>query len=119
MTVFDTEVINAWLGQTWANGVLAVGGCDGEGRIFSRLLDEKVASQIGDHCWLVLNEAIAQLAAYDCGETHSCWVFESAIILVGRRHDGAWAGIVTPRELSETLAKAVESRLAQFVSAAS
>jgi hypothetical protein len=117
MTAYDTEVISVWLDQSWPSGIIAVGGCDAEGKIFSNGLGDKAARQIADQCWMTLNEAVAQLAAYDFGEGQSKWVFENAIIYSVRRPDGAWAGIMAPRGVPQTLQATVQSRLAQFASA--
>jgi hypothetical protein len=118
MTGYDTEVVSIWLSQDWPAGAAMVGGCDSEGQPFCRQLEGNSASPSSDDCWRTLNEAIAQLTAYDCGGERAKWVFETAIIFTARRSDGAWAGIVTPRELPQTLQNTIDSRLEQFVSAA-
>jgi hypothetical protein len=118
MTAHDIEVVSVWVGQNWPSGIIAVGGCDPEGKTFCRAVQEGSDACLDDQHWLTLNEAIAQLAAYDCGTGRMRWIFESTIIFAARRSDGAWAGIVTPRELPQTLVAAVEERLEQFISAA-
>jgi hypothetical protein len=118
MTTHDAQVVDAWLGQAWPGGLIAAGGCDAEGKPFFRALDEEAAAQIKEESWLTLNEAVAQLAAYDCGEGRTNWMFEAGILWIAHRPDGAWAGIITPRELPHSLLVSVKSRLAEFVSAA-
>jgi len=118
MTAYDAEVVSIWLNQEWPAGILMVGGCDADGKTFCRRLGENSAVSASDECWQTLNEAIAQLAAYDCGGERTKWIFETAIIFAARRSDGAWAGIMTPRELPQSLQSNVNSRLAEFVSAA-
>jgi len=118
MITHDAQVVDAWLDQSWPGGLIAAGGCDAEGKPFFRALDENASAEIKEECWATLNEAVAQLAAYDCGEGRTNWVFETAILWLAHRPDGAWAGIITPRELAQSIQVAVKSRLSAFVSAA-
>jgi hypothetical protein len=74
--------------------------------------------QVNQKSWSTLNEAVAQLAAYGCESANSVWVFESAVMWVARRADGAWAGVFAPRKLPEGIRSAAKLRLAEFVSAA-
>lgn len=117
MTAHETEVISVWLDQPWPAGLVGVGGCDADGKVFSKALGDAPAA-IAEQCWLTLNEAIAQLDAYNFGEGQTRWIFETAIIFSASRSDGAWAAIVTPRELPQAMQATVESRLAEFVAAA-
>ena len=117
MTAHDIEVVEAWVGQSWPSGVIAVGGCDAEGKAFYRAVQPGTDTCLDDQHWLTMNEAIAQLSAYDCGKGRTQWIFETAIIFAARRSDGAWAGIVSARELPQALVATVQERLEQFVSA--
>jgi hypothetical protein len=118
MTTHETEVISVWLDQPWPAGLIAIGGCDADGAPFSKAPGDATAAPIDEQCWLTLNEAIAQLDAYNFGEGQARWIFETAIIFSVRRSDGAWAAIVTPRDLSQSMQAAVESRLDEFAGAA-
>ncbi len=108
-----------WLKRPWPGGLLFVGGCSADGTPFGQALTQDSAMQVNQKSWVTLNEAVAQLAAYGCESANSVWVFESAVMWVARRGDGAWAGVFAPRELPEGIKSAAKSRLAEFVSAES
>ena len=115
MIAHDQQVLDVWLKQNWPGGVIAVGGCDADNQPFSRVLSSDAAPQLTEEFWLSLNEAVAQLAAYHCGEGRCVWVFETAVVHVCTRSDGAWAGVLAPRELSQSLQAAMQSRLRDFI----
>jgi len=103
-----------WLGETWPAGALHVGGCDSQGKLFSRSLVESGPTHISNEAWSTLNEAVAQLDAHGCGNGRSIWVFEQAMLWVARRPDGAWAGIFAASTLSDVTRSALEARLEEF-----
>jgi hypothetical protein len=72
------------------------------------------ALQVPADCWQTLNEAIAQFVAHGCGETESLWVFETALLWIVRRSDGAWVGVFTPRGLPESTIEMIQARLRSF-----
>jgi hypothetical protein len=115
MIAHDQHALDAWLSKTWPSGVIAVGGCDAENQPFCRMLASNSAPQLTEEFWLSLNEAVAQLAAYRCGEGRSVWLFETAVLHVSTRGDGAWAGILAPRELAQSVQSAMQTRLQDFV----
>ena len=116
MTTHDNESLETWLNRPWPGGLIAVGGYGASGSPFFRHLAQDNAAQVGDECWVTLNEAVAQLAAHGCGSGNSVWVFESATIWVARRPDGAWVGVLAAREMSQGVLSAMKSRLAEFIS---
>ena len=111
-----TEHETNWLKRPWPGGLIFVGGYSADGTPFGQPLTQDSAVQVNQQSWVTLNEAVAQLAAYGCETTNSVWVFESALMWVARRADGAWAGVFAPRELPEGIKSAAKSRLAEFVS---
>lgn len=117
MNVHDSQVIETWLEQSWPTGVLAAGGCDADNRPFSRLLAPGFGS-LSDKFWLTLDEAVAQLEAYEFGAGRASWVFESGVLNLARRPDGAWVAALTPREIAHSVQTAVEARLREFVALA-
>jgi hypothetical protein len=94
--------------------VLVAGGCDADNRPFSRVLAQGFAP-IPDDFWVTLDEAVAQLEAYAFGEGKASWVFESGLLNMARRADGAWVAALTPREVAQSVHAAVELRLREFV----
>jgi hypothetical protein len=115
MTAELTPTLDTWLNQPWPVSILAVAGRDAHDTPFLHHPTPNVALSIRPECWQTMNEALAQLAAHGCGESESLWVFETALLWIARRTDGGWAGVVTPRELSESTIAALKTRLAQFV----
>ena len=115
MIAHDQHALDAWLNQTWPGDVIAVGGCDADNQPVCRILAQNNAPQLTEEFWLSLNEAVAQLAAYRCGEGRSVWVFETAVLHVTTRGDGAWAGVLAPRELAQSVQSGVQTRLGEFV----
>jgi len=118
MTAQTTGWLSAWLSRPWPGGLFFVGGCGADGVPFSQALTQDSAVQVNQQSWVTLNEAVAQLAAYGCENANSVWTFETAVMWVARRSDGAWAGVFAPRELPEGIKSAAKSRLVEFVSAA-
>jgi hypothetical protein len=118
MTTQDTECLETWLSRPWPGGLIAAGGYGADGSPFYRRLAQDSASHVSDECWVTLNEAVAQLDAHGCGSGNSVWVFESGTIWIARRSDGAWVGVLAPREVSEGVRSATKSRLAEFIAAA-
>ncbi len=118
MTEHDKDWLGAWLARPWPGGLLFVGGCDANGAPFSQALTQDRAMQVGQSSWGTLNEAVAQLAAYGCESGNSVWVFESAVMWIARRTDGAWTGVFAPRELPDAIKSATKERLAEFASPA-
>ena len=116
MTEHQTGWLNTWLSQPWPGGLILVGGCSADGKPFCQALGENPATRVSDECWLALNEVVAQLAAYGWPRGDSVWTFESAVMWVASRDDGAWAGVLAPPELPEGFQSAAKSRLAEFMS---
>ena len=115
MIAHDQHSLDAWLNQTWPGDVIAVGGCDADNQPFCRILVPNNAPQLTEEFWLSLNEAVAQLEAYHCGEGRSAWVFETAVLQMSTRGDGAWAGVLAPRGLAQSVQSMIQSRLRDFV----
>lgn len=115
MTSPDINIngVSEWLGRAWPRGLLVVGGIGPDGEPFSQGLSEQCPF-IHSEAWSAINDAVAQLDAYGCGNGSSAWVFETAIMWVVRRSDGGWAGVIAPRELPESVRAAVKARLAEF-----
>src|SRR5688572_11151641 len=99
MIAHDFQILEAWLSHPWPPGVIAAGGCSADDRPFCRIVGSDNAPKLPDEFWLTLNEAVAQLAAYDCGDGPALWVFETAVLQVAVRLDGAWAAAMTAREV--------------------
>jgi hypothetical protein len=115
MIAHDVEVVQAWLSKPWPTGVIAAGGCSADGRSFCRIVSSDSLPQLPDAFWVMLNEAVAQLAAYGCGDGREAWVFETAVLHLTGRADGAWAAALIPREVSAGVQAAVQARLREFV----
>ena len=111
-----TEQDTNWLKRPWPGGLFFVGGCTADGIPFVQALTQDGAVQVNQKSWQTLNEAVAQLAAYGCESASSTWFFESAVLWVARRTDGAWAGVFAPLELPDGIKSAAKSRLAEFIS---
>lgn len=115
MTAAPAQTFEQWLQQLWPASLLAIGGCDARDKPFFRSLSPDSTLRIRDESWQTLNEALAQLAVHGCSEGESLWVFESALLWVVRRTDGAWAGVLTPRELAESAVVTLDARLSDFL----
>src|SRR5688572_4045400 len=114
MTAAPSFRLDTWLAEPWPPTVIGVGGCDAHDKSFFKPLSADPALRVPDECWQTLNEAIAQLVAHGCSETESVWVFETAMLWVVRRSDGAWVGVLTPRGLPETTVEMIKARLGSF-----
>ena len=62
----------------------------------------------------MINEAVVQLDAYGFNNRNLAWVFETVILWTAVRADGAWAGVLAPREITVSKRDAIKSRLADF-----
>jgi hypothetical protein len=111
----DSRWLAGWLDEPWPDGPSLVGGCDANGQTFTRVLG--VGAQLEGEAWESMSGAVAQLAAYGCGNGRSSWIFDTVIMWVARRVDGAWAGVFAPRDASEATRAAIKSRLASFLAA--
>jgi len=119
MIATPTQDLDKWVQQAWPTGVLAIGGCDAQNLPFCRALSPDGTPHISEECWQILDEAVAQLAAHDCGETRSLWVFDEGLLWVVRRPDGLWAGVFTLRDLPESITETLNSRIVEFYELAS
>ncbi len=114
MTTVTTESFDTWLHRPWPAGVLAVGGCDANDVSFFHALGADGTPRLPDTFWQTLNEALAQLAAHGCAESESLWRFETALLWIARRADGAWAGVITVCELPESTLIEIDASLSEF-----
>jgi hypothetical protein len=115
MTTEDIASLDVWLRGSWPDGLILVGGCCGDGTPFCHPFDEKRAASVAQECWTIFNEAVVQLDAYGFENRNMVWVFETVILWVAVRGDGAWAGILSHREITESKRTAIKSRLADFI----
>ena len=116
MITQDLEMVEVWLKQPWPTGVMVAGGCSADGQPFARSIGAARPLELSDDFWLIINEAVAQLDAYGCGKDRAIWVFETGVMHVVVRTDGAWAGALSAREVSLTVQQGMQARLMEFVS---
>jgi hypothetical protein len=96
------------------SGVLAAGGGNLGGTVFSALAEGEFVLAHNEEIWRCVAGALDSLRAHGGATREMLWEFEQAILCTVRRDDGLWIGVFTAPHLSDESALAVRAKLDAF-----
>src|SRR3954469_17848366 len=108
------QALTEWVDSVLPPGsALGVGGQLNDGTGFQRGSAAAYTACGSDKVWTAIGP-VAQLVGATGGSPTSMWVFETALLWLACRSDGAWLGIFTSRDLDADARNSVKSLLETF-----